>query len=264
MTTDEFLAIANNPNFIPGIYNYCDRWCERCHATARCSVFATEPKEEEDSDLTPDEKINKNFDRIHESFQMAMELIEKFAKEEGIDLDAIPLFPEVDKKHEKRNNKAKDSPLGILANEYCHLAGKWLDRSDEIFSRIGNNIIQAAELSLPGRNPERELIDLRDAMQTISWYHMQILVKLIRAMTSMEEEKDEEDEQDWPKDSDGSAKVALIGIDHSIGAWALFLEQLPEEDETIFQGLTILERLRRMTEQQFPEARTFYREGLDD
>ena len=28
--------------FIPGIYNYCDRWCERCPLTARCRVFAME------------------------------------------------------------------------------------------------------------------------------------------------------------------------------------------------------------------------------
>ena len=27
-------------NFIPGVYNFCDRWCERCPLTARCRVFA--------------------------------------------------------------------------------------------------------------------------------------------------------------------------------------------------------------------------------
>jgi len=26
--------------FIPGIYNYCDRWCETCAFTSRCRVFA--------------------------------------------------------------------------------------------------------------------------------------------------------------------------------------------------------------------------------
>jgi len=29
-------------NFIPGIYNYCDRWCERCLYTDRCRVFVME------------------------------------------------------------------------------------------------------------------------------------------------------------------------------------------------------------------------------
>ena len=27
---------------IPGIFNYCDRWCERCTMTARCGLFAIE------------------------------------------------------------------------------------------------------------------------------------------------------------------------------------------------------------------------------
>jgi hypothetical protein len=26
--------------FIVGIFNYCDRWCERCEFTSRCRVFA--------------------------------------------------------------------------------------------------------------------------------------------------------------------------------------------------------------------------------
>jgi hypothetical protein len=32
--------------FISGIYNYCDRWCERCSMTARCYVFWQEKRAE--------------------------------------------------------------------------------------------------------------------------------------------------------------------------------------------------------------------------
>jgi len=39
--------LANNPDLISGIYNYCDRWCERCPLTSRCLVYATE---QEDND----------------------------------------------------------------------------------------------------------------------------------------------------------------------------------------------------------------------
>ena len=34
--------LASNPDLISGIYNYCDRWCERCPLTTRCLVYATE------------------------------------------------------------------------------------------------------------------------------------------------------------------------------------------------------------------------------
>ena len=40
MDKDWIQCMAKNPDFIPGIYNYCDRWCERCAFTARCMNFA--------------------------------------------------------------------------------------------------------------------------------------------------------------------------------------------------------------------------------
>ena len=42
MNKDEFMELADNPNFISGIHNYCDRWCERCQFTSRCAVYAIE------------------------------------------------------------------------------------------------------------------------------------------------------------------------------------------------------------------------------
>ena len=39
--------LANSPDLVSGIYNYCDRWCERCPLTSRCLVYAAE---QEDND----------------------------------------------------------------------------------------------------------------------------------------------------------------------------------------------------------------------
>jgi hypothetical protein len=39
--------------FIPGVYNYCDRWCERCPFTGRCRVFADEAEHEFERDHGP-------------------------------------------------------------------------------------------------------------------------------------------------------------------------------------------------------------------
>jgi hypothetical protein len=36
MDKEELKKLAADPNHITGIYNYCDRWCERCSFTARC------------------------------------------------------------------------------------------------------------------------------------------------------------------------------------------------------------------------------------
>jgi len=35
-------ADSDDQGFIPGVYNYCDRWCERCPFASRCRVYAME------------------------------------------------------------------------------------------------------------------------------------------------------------------------------------------------------------------------------
>ena len=40
MDKERIKKLAQNPDFISGIYNYCDRWCERCAFTSRCMNFA--------------------------------------------------------------------------------------------------------------------------------------------------------------------------------------------------------------------------------
>jgi hypothetical protein len=67
-----------------------------------------------------------------------------------------------------------------------------------------------------------------------------------------------------PKDSDGSAKVALIGIDRSIAAWRLMQLSLTERDNSIVPLILQLERLRHRLEKSFPDARGFIRPGFDE
>jgi hypothetical protein len=72
-----------------------------------------------------------------------------------------------------------------------------------------------------------------------------------------------EDWQDFPKDSNGSTKVALIGIDRSITMWSKLLEFFSEKEDSLLKILVQLERLRRNVEKEFPDARSFERPGFD-
>ena len=65
-------------------------------------------------------------------------------------------------------------------------------------------------------------------------------------------------------DSDGSAKVALIAIERSIGAWTRLRAHLPDRADELLDLLVMLDRLRRATDAQFPAARAFKRPGFDD
>lgn len=90
------------------------------------------------------------------------------------------------------------------------------------------------------------------------WYLFQIYVKLSRAVSEKQE-----DEEDILKDSDGSAKVALIGIDRSIAAWGILLNHFQKQEDELLEILVILERLRKRVEKEFPNARSFTRPGFD-
>ncbi len=69
---------------------------------------------------------------------------------------------------------------------------------------------------------------------------------------------------EFPKDSDGSAKVALIAMDRSIAAWGELHRHFPDAEDDILDLLAHLDRLRRHAEQEFPAARAFVRPGFDD
>jgi hypothetical protein len=65
-------------------------------------------------------------------------------------------------------------------------------------------------------------------------------------------------------DANGSAKVALLGIERSIGAWTILREAYPQEDAQIKDFQRRLARLRRMLDAAMPAARSFRRPGFDE
>src|SRR5437773_11989406 len=89
MRRSELRELVRNGEFISGIYNYCDRWCERCPFTARCLVYATEKEDEDDDPESRDIRNDKFWQKLAAIFQETRELIEQWAEEAGVDLSAI-------------------------------------------------------------------------------------------------------------------------------------------------------------------------------
>ena len=237
--------LANNPDFISGIYNYCDRWCERCPLTSRCLVYANES---EDGDVQNNEISNEAFwQRLDEILAEVRQLIPEWAKQ------APKANTSTGANTTRRKRRQVDNhPLTKAAKSYANAASDWfreLDQSTEI-NRSPTNLEQ--------QNPQPH----DDARDVIQWYQYQIAVKTMRALSGRNEEDSEED-NDFPKDSDGSAKVALIGIDRSIAAWRLMQLSLSDHPESIIPLILQLETLRNDVEVSFPQARDFSRPGFD-
>jgi len=66
-----------------------------------------------------------------------------------------------------------------------------------------------------------------------------------------------------PRDEDGSAKIAMIGMDRSIVACAVLSPHVPAHAEAALSTMLTLARLRTAVEREFPGARGFVRPGFD-
>jgi len=88
MNRDRLKELAADERFISGIYNYCDRWCERCPQTLHCLNFAL--SEEEFSDPETHDIRNEAFWRkLSEILGEALELLRETGKKWGIELETL-------------------------------------------------------------------------------------------------------------------------------------------------------------------------------
>ena len=257
--------LARDPRFIPGVYNYCDRWCERCPLSNRCLNYAME-QERDDVDPASRHLASQKFrNRLHDAFRETLELVREEAKARGIDLDDPKLQAGVvAQERAKRRLAARNCPLARRAMAYSKAVDQCLE-SDARPSLVAKLDELGTKLKLHIGDPKAEVKKLSDFTDIIRWYQHFIYVKLCRAVDSRAREELETGEtmKRSPKDSDGTAKIALIAMDCSISAWAGMRESLGEGADGILDLLAQLTALRRETEQLFPEARAFERPGFD-
>jgi len=246
---------------IPGIYNYCDRWCERCPFTSRCLNF--EMSEEKFGDLQDGDINNEVFwQRLSETLQETMAMLKEMAEERGVDLDSLDLEDAQD-----LENHFEEKPVvhmaSHMAKSYIDTVENWFNDNVYIFEDDARQMAAVYEADSSESQLQKDTVTLIDSVEVIRWYQHQIYVKLQRAIHSSQNE-DFEIQNGFPKDSDGSTKVALIGMDRSISAWGKMTKYFPDQKENILNIITHLDRLRRRTENKFPEARAFVRPGFDD
>jgi len=226
------LGVDVRDGFIVGIFNYCDRWCETCAFTSRCRLFADVAEME--ASLDPGLK----------------------ALVDGPPLEPVPspppwlqdLLEEMDEAMSRPVNSGEplERPLPPehitiedRARSYCLQVYAWL---------------QARESGLP--------IDPADSRAVIAWFHSLIFARVSRALHGMANDRPED--RDWPPDYDGSAKVALLGIDRSHAAWLQLADSGTATELEVAPFAADLVWLGEALERVFPNARAFVRPGLDE
>jgi hypothetical protein len=260
MDKEHIKKLAQKKHFIAGIYNYCDRWCERCPLTSRCMNF--EINNEQFAKPETLDIHNKAFwQKLSETFQMTLDMLKETAELEGIDLDSFDT-DETEALERLHLEVAENHECSRAAKLYSELVDDWFNSARDLFEQEADEMNQNKWLEIPNENLVGRNDSFEDALQVIRWYQHQIYVKLLRAIHGYREEKPDLSSE-FLNDVDGSAKIALIGIDRSIAAWGEIRNNFPLYDASLLKLLVHLEQLRRSVEKTFPSARAFIRPGFD-
>ena len=214
--------------FILGIYNYCDRRCETCEFTSRCRAFADGA--EHDAGTTPELKsLIQTPPHPSDLLEAPGWLEEILANVNSETLDELPPRPGL---------PANFRRVAALSGAYCDHAWAVVEAADGRASRSND-----------------------DPVSVILWFAPMIAAKTRRALTGLNEF---DGGREFPPDHEGSAKVALIGIDRSMLAWAEARRLGLVSAEQAARFIGELHWLGAEIEELIPLARAFIRPGFDE
>ena len=241
---EAYVARAQDPVLIPGIYNYCHHRCEQCPFTGRCFSFRQEQQEAHDH---PERSLA---DHMEANFTRAAALMKAWCEQHGIDLGAVEDMPEADVSDttaESGDEKADADVLQQMARRYSAEAYHIV----EPLSNLSRFHAWAPAVAA--------------AIDTIGWYSGLIPAKIARALHGAANEGQFVDEDPVQNDWNGSAKVARLAIAESIDAWrTLFEAGDTPVDASIRETAGLLAQIDGDLAARFPLAMEFVRPGFDE
>jgi hypothetical protein len=223
---------------------YCDRWCERCAFTMRCSTFAVEAA------------IAMCEGDVEAAIKLAVGRPHPVDGARGArERDAHPDLPdftpteaemrEFEREEDAREERIDESPITTQAKAVAMLGMTWLRDRREACLATGDPA-------------------LKEAVEIAGWDVHFIEVKLHRALHGRDEYRHGNPfglapvQNDW----NGSAKVALLSIVRSADAWQIVADGRSDADAADLARR--LRELRAAVEREFPDAWTFVRPGFDE
>jgi len=230
--------LALKKQFIHGICNFSDRWCDRCTMTSRCMSFAYRQQiKGVDIDLANNDLKNVRF------------------------WNAINEVLNNDSASKITNLKIDTTELSIveIAAKYKTAIENWLADNSSILE-------EKAKLTVL-RYGESEQITFAESIEIIKRYSSLIQNKIERSLKDLDERKvnpDLEDKLNPYRDNVGSAKVTAIVIDRSVATFLLILNELEDSSKEIKDFIKVLLQIKNQIEQIFPGVMQFVRPGFDE
>jgi len=254
--------VARKQRFIAGIYNYCDRWCERCPHTDRCRVYRdTERAARRHRRRGRDPSdMGVALGDVGRSFEKVRRMLERQAKKEGWDLDELAKpSPEDEAAERDLRRHVRRHPLVREALSYTQAAGELLARLHDEFNETAEDAEKRSEF-MDVDAEAGQLGEVRRAVEVIGWDHVLISAKVRRAVRSRREGRDETD-ADFAEaeghDAAGSAFVARNCLRRSQAALMTVYEWDEKFRDEAIGLLASAEKIQRGLERQIPGCVTF-------
>jgi len=254
-STDQRTREETRPSSIPGIYHYCDLWCERCAFQDRCTrrhdQLAFERLLEPDHagldtwlcdwerDVSGDE-----FYLLSPSERSAfLDILER--REPPVTEDE---YQRAQTSLDQKTIRRQRHPLARAAAAYEHAV------RDEI-RRLCDHLYPA------------ETWRVDRALETVARHAGRITTRAVRAagglVGGLFGHETPEQLRGVHSDANGCAKALLLLIDESIDAWQVLTSE-PKAAELESQMLFRLDTVRRLVVEHFPRAMEFVRPGFDE
>lgn len=236
----EILAGDEAARFVAGIYNYCDRWCQRCLLRHRCLSYALSGGGES----AADEGTSPAVVTLLSSASDTLAAARAVARHSTVRLAGLTevrepaALPAVHESHAR---------LLAGAERYAYVLQAWFDRlALALASRSGDDAIARR---------------LGDACAVLRRYQTLIPAKVFRALIEVAS-VDIDLGAGEQRCCDGSIKVALLCVEASVDALRVVAAVVPDSAPN-GEPRAMLTHLRDALEQEFPAARRFVRPGFD-
>lgn len=278
---DQIIARAGNPNLIPGIYNYCDRRCERCPFTQRCFQYLETRRERgqvRDEHEHEDESVGRVVAR---SLERSLDMLRIIGRRLGIDLgidapesaepaagldaNQRPGVSQMIREQEDQDAQAEEEAEEEEEEGEEGEEQEEEEQEEDALVRLAREYSDTAWPILRALGPVLHMrgeAALVDARETLELFSTSISAKVFRAVVT--DADPALDPDDLQNDANGSAKVARLMIQDSRRAWrALMVPGQATEDGVPARLVRMLDDLDTRLGIRFPRAMDFQRPGFD-
>jgi len=241
---------------IPGIYLYCNRWCEKCPFTTKCEAFGAD---RELQTAEHDKEMKAFWQELEAGISSAEANIVAVASAKELSLTKFD-EPKQKKNFDLFQKGAQTNLILKAGRDYEDIVDDWFDKAIEEYGlalvETKTGAMPKLDTLLPGNESVNQMFEI------VMRFQLQVYLKLSRMFYSKGREGDELEEGVEADNPVAVAKTTLETLMRSFAAWSVIAEKYPE-DEMVFDTQVLLLRLKNNIIAEFPGAESFVRVGLD-